>query len=262
MNKKNYILNNASTKYFEYFFLKKLAGTQPEPTPAVEGEGTNFTLTTGVNKTIDVLKCKGSIVQNGEPSPDNPIDVQVVTGTQTLTITNGTNIQTYTLTLGSLELCKIADYQDYIYKDGDDWYVHKEFGKVNFNDLTWSVTVGTILGTTDIPNIKYVDSNQKIGVALAQKYIVRQGSGLSNYINYLAVDKTKVNVNTGSTQVNPTGIFYYELENYTNTKITDATLISNLDTILSTGYLKKGTNTISVTSTGTNLPSIIYIKSN
>lgn len=28
MNKKNYILNNASTKYFEYFFLKKLKERQ------------------------------------------------------------------------------------------------------------------------------------------------------------------------------------------------------------------------------------------
>lgn len=262
MNKKNYILNNTNTRYFDYFFFKKLKGSEPEPTPAVEGEGTNFTLVTESNKKIAEVKCKGDALQNGSPSPANPVDVQVVTGTQTVTITNGTNIQSYAITLGSLELCKIDTCQDYIYKNGNDWYVHKELGKVDFSNLTWSLTIGTILGTTDIPNIKYVDSNQKIGNAKAQKYIVRQGSGLSNYENYLAVDKTKVNVNTGSAQVNPTGIFYYELENYTDTKITDTTLISNLNKILTDVYLKKGTNTITTSATNTNLPTIIYIKSN
>ena len=29
-----------------------------------------------------------------------------------------------------LKLCKIGDYQDYIYKSGDDWYVHKAIQKV------------------------------------------------------------------------------------------------------------------------------------
>ena len=30
----------------------------------------------------------------------------------------------------SIELCKIGDYQDYIYKDNGKWYLHKEIGKV------------------------------------------------------------------------------------------------------------------------------------
>ena len=30
--------------------------------------------------------------------------------------------QTYRVSLGTLELCKIGDYQDYIYKDSDKWY--------------------------------------------------------------------------------------------------------------------------------------------
>lgn len=29
------------------------------------------------------------------------------------------------------ELCKIGDYQDYIYKSGDDWYAHKAVGKIS-----------------------------------------------------------------------------------------------------------------------------------
>lgn len=31
-----------------------------------------------------------------------------------------------------IELCKIGTYQDYIYKDSDKWYLHKEIGKYTF----------------------------------------------------------------------------------------------------------------------------------
>lgn len=34
------------------------------------------------------------------------------------------------LDLGSIELCKIGDYQDYFYKDNSKWYLHKEIRKV------------------------------------------------------------------------------------------------------------------------------------
>lgn len=44
--------------------------------------------------------------------------------------------QSYSISLGSTELCKIGDYQDYIYKSGDDWYVHKETKSFNLVDTT------------------------------------------------------------------------------------------------------------------------------
>lgn len=41
---------------------------------------------------------------------------------------------TYNIDLPSgMELCKIGNYQDYIYKDSDKWYLHKEIGKVVLN---------------------------------------------------------------------------------------------------------------------------------
>jgi len=39
--------------------------------------------------------------------------------------------QSYPISLGSTELCKIGDSQDYIYKNNDNWYVHKAIGKLN-----------------------------------------------------------------------------------------------------------------------------------
>lgn len=34
------------------------------------------------------------------------------------------------LDLGTIELCKIGDYQDYFYKSGSKWYLHKEVNKI------------------------------------------------------------------------------------------------------------------------------------
>lgn len=38
--------------------------------------------------------------------------------------------QVFPISLGSLELCKIGDYQDYFYKSGSIWYLHKEINKI------------------------------------------------------------------------------------------------------------------------------------
>ena len=46
---------------------------------------------------------------------------------------------TQEINLGSIELNKISTYQDYIYKDNDRWFLHKEIGKVVFdNDSTFT----------------------------------------------------------------------------------------------------------------------------
>ena len=38
--------------------------------------------------------------------------------------------QTYPINLGSMELCKIGDYQDYLYKENGVWYKYGAIGKV------------------------------------------------------------------------------------------------------------------------------------
>ena len=55
------------------------------------------------------------------PNPDYPQDIQIVTGENTITISNkdNTESQTFNINLGNLELCKIGEYQDYIYKNND-----------------------------------------------------------------------------------------------------------------------------------------------
>ena len=78
------------------------------------------------------------------PNPDYPQDINVVTGTQTITLTDGVVSDDFTLSLDITELCKIGDYQDFIYQDADgDWYVHKETNKiilVGANNESWDIS--------------------------------------------------------------------------------------------------------------------------
>ena len=59
------------------------------------------------------------------PNPDYPQDIHVVTGNNTISI-GGTD---YPINLGSIELCKIGDYQDYLYKENGSWYKYTKINK-------------------------------------------------------------------------------------------------------------------------------------
>lgn len=211
------------------------------------------------------------------PNPEYPQDVNVVTGTQTLTITNGTDVQTYPITLGSVELCKIGTYQDYIYKSGDEWYVHKENSKATFTGSeTWyqantnayyyvSVPDSLLLpssgSTPPVYCYYYLPANRNDLWGRRVDYGVGLYDGVKGYITIRNKDCADITAfTTWLTSHNTT--VYYALATPTDTEITDTTLLSNLNTLLTDGYLKKGTNTIKTTATGTNLPTIIYIKTN
>ena len=70
----------------------------------------------------------GNCIQDGTPTPDNPIPIETITGDITQIINN----KNYTFSLGNIELCKVGNYQDYIYYN-NGWYLHKATGKVILN---------------------------------------------------------------------------------------------------------------------------------
>lgn len=85
----------------------------------------------GTSRTITQSDLDGDIVVYGGYNTTTTIKIMI-------TETQDSNYepyqsQTYTVDLGSIELCKIGDYQDKIYKSGDDWYVHKEFSNYTFD---------------------------------------------------------------------------------------------------------------------------------
>lgn len=96
------------------------------------GSGGSFCLDKTMATNFKSLRVLGNLSQTGNPSPDSPIAPQVVTGEQTIVISDGTTtIGTYSLDLGDIELAKIGDAQDYIYKGSDGWYLHKEIRHVS-----------------------------------------------------------------------------------------------------------------------------------
>ena len=209
------------------------------------------------------------------PNPDYPQTVNVVTGEQTITISDGdSQSQTYTVDLGSVELCKIGNYQDKIYKSGDDWYVHKEIGTQTVNGSeTWSITrekTDYIYYQTTAYTLYPQSDSDVAAPVMSTQFITQPGAvaydsnistclalNISGYIR-INVPKTSfpdaTSVETHFTS-NPMDV-YYALVTPTDTKITDADLLSDLNTLYNAMSYDEQT---SFTVTSTNLPAILQV---
>ena len=209
------------------------------------------------------------------PNPDCPQNVQTVTGEQTITVSDGeSQSQSYTVDLGSIELCKIGDYQDYIYKGADGWYVHKDIGKINvastgisaFNThngthITVNYSDASVerLSTAAVTNV----SDRFVGSTTTQVWSGSVINGVAqptngNYLQFslpISVATTQAEVRTYFDN-HPT-IVYYTLATPTDTKITDASLISDLEALVGASAYSWQTN-YSVSSS--NLESILALE--
>lgn len=174
------------------------------------------------------------------PNPDYPQDINVVTGEQTVTVDE---TQEFTINLGSTELCKIGDYQDYIYKSGDDWYLHKEIGKYVFNgseDWTveqygtnsWRINVISIYDfNADEIELKCDFAN---GVAFSSRNeadATKTCVCYTNTFSVLIIRNTTITTKEGM-QTNTAGKRLFYKATPTDTKITDNTLITQLNSLL------------------------------
>ena len=213
------------------------------------------------------------------PSPSYPMLISVVTGAQTVTIGDGVSSEDFTISLSSIELCKIGDYQDDIYRSGDDWYVHKEVGKAIFNG-TESWSGGTSTGS---PTYLYAYTAALDSLSL---YSARQAfcSHFSIWPNQLATG-TSVTYPCMSVVTPSAGTYahirlmipltiagdiaglktwlsshntnlYYVLATPTDTQITDATLVGQLEA-LDAPRLFIGENNVLVSTPEPNLPATL-----
>lgn len=203
------------------------------------------------------------------PNPSYPQNINVVTGTQTISI-NGTN---YPISLGSLELCKIGTYKDYIYKDGESWKVHKELGNVTLDSTYYNSRYGTnSYGLTQfIVELGVSDYYDESGyVTMLSNSFTKQTTSFSNtqvqgFLPALDSNSHKlrawIRISTTTADTTDqfktwlntnTPIFYYKLDTATDTTITDTTLIAQLEAIR-TASLQNGENTITNSATGDNL---------
>lgn len=197
------------------------------------------------------------------PNPDYPQPIQTVTGTQTISI-NGTN---YPISLGSIELCKLGDYQDYIWKDGDEWKVHKATGSKVFDgsaDENWTRYTGNgsywgfYIAIPDVlvasPSFSNIGQNSPDTSSWSGGKNTYRISSINN-LTFALVEKNGSLMSLDEWQsflAEENMLVKLALATPTDTTITDQTLIAQLEAIR-TAMLQNGTNTVTNTATGSNL---------
>lgn len=162
----------------------------------------------------------------------------------TLQLEKGSTATTYEpYNPNPIELCKIGDYQDRIYKDSGKWYIEKQIGKVildgseswNIN-TAWNYTNTNlfILTNTDVHTTRKVLSNNFFyySSAYANDINGEVGQVWANTLafrisNTLASDVAGFKTWLGTHNT----IVYYILETPTTTEITDETLIAQLEAL-------------------------------
>lgn len=189
------------------------------------------------------------------------------------------HLQSYTVDLGPIELCKIGDYQDYIYKSGDDWYVHKEMGKITLDGSeTWTAaqmtnnwlyyTINAGMTTVTSSQVPKIVSNyfsvtttdgQWTSVAGSKSVTLNNTASPNTQIRFTVGDSTnkladfKTWLSTHSTTV------YYALATPTNILIENPGLVAQLNALAEAKSYNDQTNIV-VTAAGENLPAILCVE--
>lgn len=207
---------------------------------------------TSIDETLKLQLESGSSATSFEPyvggipspNPDYPQAIQTVTGEQTVTVSDGVHSEAFPISLGSTELCKIGDYQDYIYKGDDGWYVHKEVGANSIN-----VSEGTLrdyanadyLSVTKPTDYRGYGSYDYYPMLCSHAVVGESPSGGWNSVNgiggaWVGAERPRVWIGfeNGTTLETMRSTLsgakmYYQLATPTDTKITDTTLISQLE---------------------------------
>lgn len=183
--------------------------------------------------------------------------------------------QSYTINLGSTELCKIGDYQDYIYKSGDDWYLHKDCGEITFDSSTdWakhSTTQGNVFTLASTGLVGYAYNSGQIAPALMDTdRVIELGSmadnaygvfGITN-AGHLRVFRGDYDSSYTATvfKSEMTGHYVYgALAQPIDTQITDTILVAQLNALAEAKSYNDQTNII-ITTAGENLPATLCVE--
>lgn len=197
---------------------------------------------------------------------------QAIVDSMDVMLSAGSQATTYAPYKTPIELCKLSTYYaDYIYKDGEDWKVHKAIGKYIFTGeerSTWDDTIPRIyLSVGQLADIGirpvFPDSQTSIPYAVVSKFTTKAFEAFytDGESNGFAMSQTGKNFNFGDKswtqksdgQADMNGaIVYYALETPTDTTITDTDLIAQLEAIR-TASLENGTNTITNSTPAPNL---------
>lgn len=193
--------------------------------------------------------------------------------------------QSYPISLGSIELCRLTDdHKDHIFKNADKWYKHKEIGKYVLNGASgenWYISGQSLkcnslnaLGypymsseyafnsrlTTQlysnyglvVPSVSVFDGTAS-GVGLGNK---DGGGGTTDAIYVSKGSITAVEDWRALLTATPL-ICYYVLRTPVDEEITDSTLIEQLNNIYYHAHAYKGRTHITSSAATGNVPHII-----
>lgn len=236
---------------------------------SVTGEGSAFTLNGTANAIFNDIKLYGDTRQDGTPTPDEPVDAETVTGTQTIIITDSDQHgQSYTISLGDIELCKIGDYQDYIYKSNGGWYVHKELNKVMLGDYTYSNYANTTIYINNASALFGIPTTSGSLISLYSNLFTGSMSSSVQWRFFYnqGVDHIDFRGDSDFCAMNPSqakqwftdnsAYMIYPLASPTDSQITDSALISQLEA-LAQACSYKGTTVIACSG---SLPTILSVE--
>jgi hypothetical protein len=264
-----YTIQKTKTRRFDVFYTEEtpaigtqIYGLTSGPAGNIDDTSVSLTYTTGAEAKFLCVIFRQTIQDTAKTEEQVLATVQIEKGPAT----------SYAPYFTPIELCKISDYQDYIYKSGEDWYVHKETGrKIYFssdisldgNSYT-NIKYAVALKPTDSDafgeygqklmycthasatgNTGTWDSAQNIGKILS--------GAVRNY--YWIGFPPNTTLDTMQAALDGS-VLYYRLSTASDTKITDATLVGQLEA-LGAMRLFIGENNLLVSSTGTNLPATL-----
>lgn len=164
----------------------------------------------------------------------------------------------YEIDLGDIELCKIGDYQDYIYKENNKWYKHSEIGKLDMSTITsWSKNTDSSFYRVGFANAyRYKKDKLLSNIFIYSTTVWENGKfGISSSGNlWISTNDNSIQIvdNLPNWLSNKNAIMYGALETPTNTEITDTTLINQLEAI----ETETGTNIFEVSNENNVLPSL------
>lgn len=177
-------------------------------------------------------------------------------------------LNTYTVNLGTTELCKMGDYQDYIYKSGDDWYIHKATAKATLGNLTWSYSDTSTsnvyrMYTSGLSGVYVPPANNATlpifkcthfsATTANDSYsrtvgVASNAGGTAVYIYSPDYTTTSSPASFKTWLTDNNVALYYALKTNTETKITDTTLIGQLEALagasISNGSAMKADGTL------------------
>lgn len=261
-------INDTSTYPNTRLYVVGLRNTTTESGESFDWLSGTSTITTGNNTNY-----LGVIIQPRGSSNNTPVQTQEIVDSLKIQLEFGSVKTTYAPYFTPIELCKIGNYQDYIYKSGGDWYIHKKINKINLQDysgLAWWKSGSSIKITWEymtIPTPLVPASTNEAGLTYSSHFTngpaqeiwngtrpVGYGLGPDGWYfndNYSAAgDFTSFIADTPV-------LVYYVLDTATDTQITNSDLISQLDELLTEAHSYNGDTVL--TSSSEYLPAIMDI---